>query len=51
MNVTECFGEVLARYETITKTIIQFYCYRCRRIHELSEEEDWLNGVTKVKIL
>jgi hypothetical protein len=46
----KCFGEVLARYETITKTIIQFYCYKCRKIHEIMAVDDWLNGVTRVKM-
>jgi hypothetical protein len=46
----KCFGEVLERYENIYRTVTIFYCYKCKKVHEIIEEDDWLNGVTITKM-
>jgi hypothetical protein len=50
VSETGCFGEVIDCFESIRKTIVIFYCYKCRKLHEIKEEEDWLNGLILTRL-
>jgi hypothetical protein len=50
VKVGKCRGEVVEHFEDVQRVVILFYCYKCRKIHELCEEEDWLNGLILARL-
>ena len=50
VEVGRCRGLLLERYESIRKTVVIFYCYKCKRVHNYVEEEDWLNGLILARL-
>jgi hypothetical protein len=50
IKIGRCRGEVIERFEDIQRVVILFYCYKCRKVHEYVEEEDWLNGLILARL-
>jgi len=50
VKIGKCRGREIERSDDIRKTVVLFYCYKCRRVHEYVEEEDWLNGLILARL-